>query len=396
MDMDSKLNQQRCQNCKPGQLSGLFSLPMGLPGGPILACLAVLLASELLNVPGSTVLVAEEKKPAAESSVSAIILEQEVKGLPGLKSEITARQRITIHPGGKRLLLEALPATKSSSPSTKTAETDGKKPTAPNSASVLLSSEGANRVILDMSTKPPEIYEIIDDQKRFKARSANLSHLQNDRDDMDLHILNYIERSNLKKTEVNKLLAENHLRLDGKRVVKVSHGEKREILGYPCQEVIITENGRQVIQAWMTTEITGGKSFYELYQSLGAFSKEVLEKVRGVEGLPLKAKIKVVTAAPAYDIEANCLEVKKGVQTSMKVFSPPGDYKKIEEIPGIVPCPICGKELEWDQPGGIANDPINGKEYRTCSRECHKKMKEIINKKVEERFKKPERTKKPK
>ena len=320
------------------------------------------------------------------ADLPAVLLEQEVRGLPGLKSEIIARQRLTILPN--KLLLEALPTDSKNNNS-------GENGNSETISSVLLSAEGANRVILDLSSKTPQIFEIIDHKKKYKVRSANLSHLQEDRDNMELNIIEHIKTYN-KKSERDKACEKNHIQLDGTRTVKVKYGGTREILGYSCREVEVTENGRRVIHAWMTTEITGGNSFYQLYQGLGAFSREVLARVKEIEGLPLEATIKVVTAAPAYDIKATCLLIKKDVLVSPGLFSIPDTYQKIEETPGILPCPICGKEFEWDEPGGSALDPITKIEYRTCSRECHKRMVAIINKRIDEFLENKDKNKKKK
>jgi hypothetical protein len=103
----------------------------------------------------------------------------------------------------------------------------------------------------------------------------------------------------------------------------VDRGAQKEILGYQCQEVTVTENGRRVMRAWITREVEGARSFFHLYRRLGAFSREVLEKVATLEGLPLEAEITVVTAAPAFRISARCLSVKL-VEVPDTAFEVPG------------------------------------------------------------------------
>ncbi len=304
---------------------------------------------------------------APRPAVPVLVVEQEISGIPGMAEDAVSRQRLTLDTAGKRVLLESLP-----------------DPRAGQRGIGLAGSE-FTRVILRLDREPQVIYEVDDTERVYRVRDADLSRLQEERDQMELQLT--LKSRSLPEAARRKVLAENHLRADGKREVTVRRGGTREILGHGCEEVIVTENGREVIRAWVTAEIEGGASFYELYRSLGAFSKEVLAKVRPIAGLPLAARITVVTAAPAYDIEARCTAIDRGLSVSPAVFDVSEEYRKVEQVSGIVACPICGSEMEWERPGGgIHFDPLTREEFRTCSKACKKTMRERLKARLDEAF----------
>lgn len=318
-------------------------------------------------------------RPLSAAEVPGLVFEQTVRGVPGMRAGETAKQRITVDLQGKRVLLEAL--VDALQPTNR----EG-KPVGTPTGVVKLNGGDTNRVILRLDEKDPTIYEVDDAGKQYVKRSANLSRLQEERDLMEVSILEKVKK--LPKAERTKILSDRFLRPDGKRVVTIREGPKRVILGRSCRQIQVTENGRIIIDAWVTPEIGGGATFYELYQGLGAFSKDVLDRLKTIHDFPLEATIKVVTAGPTYDISASCTLVRTDVSTKTDAFTVPKGYREIKKQSGIVPCPVCAKEMEWDQPGGgIHVNPLTKTEYRTCSTPCKRTMSARIQRSINEALK---------
>ncbi len=272
-----------------------------------------------------------QKKEEIKPTLKVLQLEQEVTGLPDLQKGKSLKQKLTMDLKGRRVLLEVV------------AEKGKERP-------LSLSREGANRILLRMDLSPPLIQEIIDKRKMFKLHEGDLNQLQEDRNIQEMNEIRHAKKQSA--AERDKLLRDNFLRLDGKRIVEVKEGEKKKLLGYDCKKVTVTENGRVVIEAWMAEKLSGGSNFYELYSHLGTFSKEVLEKTKSLKGLPLEAKIKVITAAPTFEIKAVTTKVQPALMVSPLFYDVPTDYREIEDIPPLVKCPICLTEVERDEPPG--------------------------------------------
>lgn len=318
-----------------------------------------------------------QSPPAADAprTVPVLILEQEVRGIPGMAPESVSRQRIALDAADGRLTLEAIPREEAKSGH------DGARTTRPAAATnVGLTESGINRVVLRLDESPRRITEISDAHGFYQTRElTQLSKLQEDRDVMEASIIQFARRRS--EEEQDKILSRSFLKPDGSRHVTVIQGGAETILGYRCRETKVMENGRLIIHAWITPQLDAGTTFYELYQGLGALSKDVLDKVRELKGLPLRAKIRVVTAAPAYVLEATCTKITKAT-IRVDRFDVPKGYREIQEEKGIVPCPICGADVEWDEPGGgIHIDPFTKKETRTCSPKCREEMKARLRKK---------------
>ena len=320
------------------------------------ALLTVLSLSFALNAEPE----AEPSRQADGAARAMLVVEQEVRGLPGLEEGQVVRHRLTLDIAEQRAVLEVLPSDPSKSK---------------EAASLSLSDEGANRIILRGDMDPPLIYEIVDREKRYRVRKDDLNRIQLERDAYE----EQIRRTASQLTEANrkKLLRDNHIRPDGKRIVEVRYGGDKTLLDYRCREVFVTENGRQIIHAWMTEEIPGG-NFYQLYRKLGVFSEQVLEKTAALKGLPLSMKLRIVTAGPDPEIEVLCTKVdRKDIATS--IFELPAGYEEFKEPEPITQCPICGREIDTDAPGAVFKPlpvPRRGpKDFPLCSAKCKKTFK---------------------
>ncbi len=341
--------------------------------GLVPAVPAALYSLVLHLVPAVPAVVGGETPPAGSpaagpaavpgATIKVLSMDQEATGLPDQQDPDRATaQKMLIDPVSRRLILilfkpvpkEDPPATVPPAPPAGPSSPAGQNPT-----SASASREGAatspspapvrevdRRIILNMGVDPPEVLEIWDQDLTFRRTLRDLNTIQEERDKQEATFLNHL--GDMTAAEQKALLEDNHLRRDGKRVVELVRGEARKkVLGHDCEEVKVFENGRKVIDAWVARDFLGAKSFFYLYGRLGAFSREVLDRVAGLEGLPLEAEITVVTAAPVYKISARCVAVKEDEVIPAESFEVPAGYKEMKkESPAVVPCAWCGKPVE--------------------------------------------------
>ncbi len=303
-----------------------------------------------------------EEPPAGQ--VRVLVLEQKAIGVPGQEADRALEQRIVVDETGKRLVLHLF-KTEPNSPKV-AGQGASKASEAPRTLD--------RRVILRLDHEPPEIYEVWDAERSYRRTVGDLNRLQEDRDRQEALELRHFGKLTAKEQE--DYLKSNFMRRDGKRIVSVAKVGTATILGRPCEEVKVFENDREVIHAWVTRDVPGAKSFFHLYRRLGAFSKEVLDRVESIEGLPLKAEITVVTAAPAYRISAECLSLKTETVPADVFDLPPAYQEKREELEPFVICPGpgCGKKFERDQYGGKFT--INNLTLLFCSKTCRARFVE--------------------
>jgi len=185
-------------------------------------------------------------------------------------------------------------------------------------------------------------------------------------------------------------LAKLHLLPDGRREVEARWLDAAPRLGYPCRRLVVTENGRTVLDADIATlaDTPGalhpaaadsgaarpGGSYFEMYRRLGVFSTEVLEKIRDVEGTPLRASITVVTELAPYTIEAR-VESIAARQVPASFFDLPDGAEKIPDVPPISTCPVCGKRFETRTGARLfTEDGV----VHACSAKCFETLRETI------------------
>ena len=306
----------------------------------------------------------DPSRGTANERLAVLQLRQEVRGLhrkrrtgsnrsakASAEQDNATLQNMTVDSSGQRLMLA-------------TVDASGKTSNTPL-------TEGANRVLLRMDREPAEIYTFFDAERQYRAHESDLNKYQDERDITEDHERRRIlaDRS-MSESRQDEQLKKSFLRRDGKRIIEVEQGGKESILGHECQELKVTENGRLIIHAWLATDLGGGRSFYQLYRRLGTFSRQVLDKIKDVQGVPLRATIQVVTAGPPRKIEVRCVEVLAKASVPGDFFEIPAGYEKFEEAPAIAPCPICGKRVERHQAGGVFADPIRNIRLYFCSREC--------------------------
>jgi hypothetical protein len=218
------------------------------------------------------------------------------------------------------------------------------------------------------------IWELSPDGRFYREHSGDLNQNQRNRRVQELEQVRHLQ-AQYRGVERKAALDEMHLRPDGKREVTVAGGETQEVLGYPCNRLVVTENGRTIVDAFLTQALAGGRSYYELYRRLGVFSDEVVEKLRGVRGLPLRGRITVVTALPTYTLDVTVEKVEE-IRVAPAEFQLPPGAEKLPEKPKFVGCPVCRKKVDTDAPGGVIFRSPNVWYFdsESCAREFSKRL----------------------
>jgi len=216
------------------------------------------------------------------------------------------------------------------------------------------------------------------DGKGYKEHRGDLEDFQKRRTLWERQMLKKI--LNDKPAEREAALKHLHLKRDGSREVFIDYSPTGPRLGYPCRRIQVTENGRQILDADIAESIdaggeenSGGK-YFSLYRRLGVFSDEVLEKLVDVRGIPLRAKITIVTELSPRTIEVEVTKVTE-LDFDEKLFSLPEGAKLIPKTPPISKCPVCGKRFETKKGSKVLGP--NGTVW-SCSQKCHKAIDRAI------------------
>ncbi|MBN1419483.1 MAG: hypothetical protein JXP34_11945 [Planctomycetes bacterium] len=226
------------------------------------------------------------------------------------------------------------------------------------------------------------MYEIAPNRKHYREW-IEFQDLQKERDVFERQLISLLKEE-LKGDEYERALAKHHLNPDGTRKAAVEEPKaEREIeLGgttHRARQVIVTENGRRIIDAWYAplpadaTDLAGQIEFYEFYRRLGCFSDAVLDVLKGYttdhRGIPLEARIRVVTATLNYDLKARTIEFSK-TTVPATLFEVPSGAEKVDPEKAIVKCawPACQEQVEIAAPPYKWRDR-SGRWYYFCCRE---------------------------
>ena len=256
------------------------------------------------------------------------------------KKKDVSRQEILVDATGDRLVFHNFQ--EAPRPEAKT-KPEGDKGAAPKDLVSVPQLAPAGEYILREDMAPPIIYRILEGGNTFSEHSGDLNDLQKDRRIQEMNAITLAGKMTQKERDA--FFKENPwLKPDGSREVNVVRELGDKVMGRQCEHVVVSENGRTVIDAQVTKEIPGARSYYEIYRRLGAFSEEVLGKISDIQGLPLKGKIKVITALPVYDLEVEATSIES-VEVDPGVFSPPPDAKRVDEVPAELKCAFCGAKI---------------------------------------------------
>lgn len=213
----------------------------------------------------------------------------------------------------------------------------------------------------------PRIYTLTADGRYYKEHSGDIYSLQHDRNIAESNEIELGKRLPTKRERDEYFRRNPHLRADGKRVIDFSLDSGEKILDRDCKHLVVKENQLTIIDAQVTSAIPGARNYYHLYRRLGVFSEEVLERLRDLDGVPLRAKINVVTALRTWplEVETKRMDVR---QVPAGFFELPPNAQPIpdETISGA--CPGCGKEV--DPEAGVPCVDAENRKHLACSVEC--------------------------
>ena len=311
--------------------------------------LCLLLPAVLASLPARGI-----TQPVAKK-IDAIRIEQVTSGLPGSSSgkPLSVRQVLSIDSAGKSLRLEQY-----SAGAEKTLET------------LYLLHCGKE--------KETTIFTLPGGGKTYREFRGDLNENQRNRRVHELEQLRIIQAypARERKLAMKKL----GLRKNGLREVNVRWNEAADHLGFPCRRLSVEENGTTVIDAVLTTSVPGQTAgttsrYFEMYRRLGVFSEEVLDKLKGIEGIPLKAEITVITELPSYTISVQARQLTRE-RINAALFKLPAGARKIDDTPAESTCPICGKQGETERMGRVFTD--RGVVYvdsEACAKELQRQIK---------------------
>ncbi len=230
------------------------------------------------------------------------------------------------------------------------------------------------RYLFRLDSDPPAFWEIAPDEKEFR-NGVHLSSTQRDRDLAEKQFLEHGRELAKDDAEFAAEMKAMHLLPGGRREVTVAVEEVAEpLLGHSVKRYVVKENGRVIVDARVSDAVDAAIPFFEFYRRVGAFSEEVLAKLKEIRGTPLEATITVVTATLNYDIHATVKEVVKKELPAHVFELPPGAVEFKETTRAV--CPSCGVEVEKRSPPGKKGKDANGEWVYFSSKECARKWHE--------------------
>jgi len=279
----------------------------------------------------------------AAAPVRALRIEQVVDGAPDPRpgrAPARTRQVLTIATDDRKLRLEQFGSAKNDTPD--------------------------RRFIVRLDREPAVIWEVLEDNKTYREHDGDLNQIQRDRKVRELALIKMARR--LPQKERVAILDENAVKLDGSRDVDVQWLAPQEVLGRTCKHLKVTENGRVIIDCFISEDLGGGRSFFNFYRRFGAFSDDVLKWIKDVKGLPLKGSVTVVTKLAVAELSFEVLNIDE-VEVDPSTFEyPPGATK---EDPSLVDalCSHCDKEGETSS---MEKYRLRGHLHYLCGPECNR------------------------
>ena len=192
------------------------------------------------------------------------------------------------------------------------------------------------------------------------------------------------QRKRLSTDEFERFLKRNHLKANASREVKLQVTEAAgNMLGYPYKHYLVLENGRVIVDAKVTEDLGLTIPFFEFYRRIGAFSDEVLEKLRGIEGVPLEATFTVVTDMLNHVIHTEVTDVTKQRLLPSYFELPPGAVE-VKDTPPIVECYWldCRTRVETAAPPDKFVKDL--RIHYFCSKKCGKLFRKERRRRLEE------------
>ena len=287
------------------------------------------------------------ERPDDGKKVSSLIVTQTANGLPNQPTKERVRQRLLVTENHLRLD----------------------------------DPHGGVIYVLELVDGEPKLFECSLDWKQYR-QPERLGELQRSRDRNERQTLDRLK--NESDLDRKAVMEKRFLRPGLEREVKIIRtGEKKTLLDREAERVQLTENGRVIVDVWLDPKAELDIPFFQFYSKLGAFSDEVLVKLKELRGLPLQVEFTVVTATLAYKIDVEATAVKTE-EVPLREFRVPTWSKEVVEET-VATCPICGQEVEIAAPGGQSRRRDGTKVYFD-SRKC---VAEFNRREYPERFGKP-------
>lgn len=236
------------------------------------------------------------------------------------------------------------------------------------------------------------IWEINDKEKTYVER--HLSYFEKLRKDraaqrsQEIRQLNALQDQRAREENARKL--GYRLREDGTIDETITAqiekpGEKKNVADYECEHVIVKENDRVIFDLWVADKLQVSESLMKFYEELGAFSKQVLEKVREIKGFPLEMKMELDVGAVSFRVEGQVSKIDEAAQIADREFDLPEGSKKLKEISGEgekelgeVPCVICGKKVNMQDEKSVFRYVHKGVTYILCSKEHMREFTRLL------------------
>jgi hypothetical protein len=302
---------------------------------------------------------------AAGAGPNGLVVRQTSNGLPGHGEHAWASQEMLV--GANALRIDELIA---SDPESLTQSASPKH--APRYLVVRLDAE--------------KVYEVDDALQMYTEQ--DFSYYRHEREKSDA------QREEARKAIIEKyagneraqMLAKNHLREDGQRIVTVDPPSPGEVFRLETGDKHTTQqcirlNDDPIFHAYTTDEISFDPppALYAFYEKCGLFEPAVVEKLKAIRGFPLRMVVKVKVGGFEADIETAVRSVHTWPEDASK-FAIPTQYKKVDKFPDInasdlsnkIVCTYCGKVIDNPRSAWKSKlTPIKGLWF--CSQDEEKK-----------------------
>jgi len=248
--------------------------------------------------------------PKAQTS-PGIILVQDTDGIPGRQSSRTGQQTLAMT----------------------------------HDRLIMIDHSSNQQFLMRLDMEPPEFYEVSTDGREY-TRGKDYEQTQAQRDAWEEELRrNRLGKSN---AEWEHALEKNFIRADGQRLVEVETKSAAPVsiedTSFEVEEIIVRENGRVIVSALVTKQLGLDIPFFEFYRRLGAFSQQVLDKLKTIEGVPLQAEIMVVTSSFSHSLTSKVVRLRAG-ELELTRFDLPSGAVEVLDSP-FVTCHKTGKKIE--------------------------------------------------
>ncbi len=247
----------------------------------------------------------------------------------------------------------------------------------------LFDQENGLSYLFRLGGEEVKFWEISPDARTYKSPRHHRQ-IQEGRNRLDRQTVRALKRQ-YRGAELKRWLDREYLREDFTREVTVTGPLAKETrLGRDCSHYQVHENGRLVVDVWTTSAFDLQLPLFDFYRHVGAFSDEVLDKLKGIPGVPLEATLVVVTDSFNFKITAVVSEASP-MEFAPDQFELP---KGAQELPPEGPTVECANHdcqhmVERAQPE--ARYDYNGRKFLFCSKACLKEWKEWLKEQLMKR-----------